>query len=493
MVRSPTASLSLPLSQLRNDLRQILRAGVDAVDPERLVREALGRIDSSFVATDSASASPSEAPCVVAVGKAARPMFTAVASAIRVGPTVLAIPLTAARPGRGVAAPTARGAHETAGERGERKSGDEQGAPESGARLPRDSRQAAREDDHVSIFEAGHPAPNQASAEAGEAALALAHKSASRGGLLVLLSGGASAMMVAPVPGVPLDDKVETSRRLMAAGAPIHELNCVRKHLSRIKGGQLAAAARRTLTLALSDVHAPLADDPSVIGSGPTVPDETTFSDALAIARSRRVTLPSTVLEYLERGARGEVAETVKPGDPRVAESVHRIVGNRQAAAEAARRAAESCGYHVIIIAPPTTGEAREAARAFVTEARRLGETAPRPLCVIGSGETTVTVRGGGVGGRNQEFALAAAPDLAQIGVPAVLGSAGTDGIDGPTDAAGAVADSMTIDRSAPLGLDADAALAANDAYRFFEPLGDLILWGPTGTNVGDLHVLLIG
>jgi hydroxypyruvate reductase len=380
-------------------------------------------------------------------------MFSAVAELVPIGPAIVATSLT----------------------RAEQASVVTQAAGEAGSRF----------------FDAGHPAPNEASVAAGESALALAERSAG-GGLLVLLSGGASAMLVAPVPGVSLGEKTDTSRRLMGAGAPIHELNCVRKHLSRIKGGRLAAAARRTLTLALSDVHGPVADDPSVIGSGPTVPDETTFQDALAVIAARKVDVPATVKTYLERGVRGEASESIKPRDPRIAESSYRVIGNRQTAVAGAARAARERGYHPVVIDPATTGEARDAGRGFVQEARRLGSQAPRPLCVIGSGETTVTVRGSGLGGRNQEFALAAASLLVHLG-PAALGSAGTDGIDGPTDAAGAVVDPTTLDRARRLELDPAAALEANDAYRFFALLGDLILWGPTGTNVGDLHVLLMG
>ena len=349
----------------------------------------------------------------------------------------------------------------------------------------------------AAVFEAGHPAPNRASLEAGEQALALARESATRGGLLVLLSGGASAMLALPAEGVSLEEKMDTAGALMAAGAAIDELNCVRKHLSRIKGGRLAAAARRTVTLALSDVHAPVADDPSVIGSGPTVPDPTTFADALDVLRSRGIGAPGAVMDHLARGARGQVQETVKPGDPRLADSVFRVIGNRHTAMEGARRAASARGYAVFCLAEATTGEAREAGRLFVEQAMRFAAGAAQPVCVLGSGETTVTVRGDGRGGRNQEFVLGAAGRVSApggaIGPPVVLASAGTDGIDGPTEAAGAIADSSTLERAVRHGLDPATFLASNDAYRFFEPLGDLIRWGPTGTNVGDVHVLLIG
>jgi glycerate 2-kinase len=342
----------------------------------------------------------------------------------------------------------------------------------------------------VDLINSSHPAPNEASVRAGARALEVAREA--EGTLLVLLSGGASAMMISPVDGVSLADKRETSRALMSAGAAIHELNCVRKHLSRVKGGQLGVAARRVVTLALSDVHGPVPDDPSVIGSGPTVADETTFADALDVIRARRVEVPAAAIAYLERGARGAEPETIKPGDPRLRDARYEVIGSRRTAVDGARQAAESQGFTTITVDEATTGEAREAGRAFVEEALRRSAGVRRPVCVIGSGETTVTVRGAGRGGRNQEFSLGAAFVLNRLEGQAVLGSAGTDGVDGPTDAAGAMVDPTTMTRAAAAGLSVDAALADNDAYPFFNALGDLVVWGPTGTNVGDVHVLLL-
>jgi glycerate 2-kinase len=350
----------------------------------------------------------------------------------------------------------------------------------------------------VDVVAAGHPWPDQGSLQAAERALAVARRVPQTGCLLVLLSGGASAMLASPASGLTLEDKRETSRVLMAAGAAIDELNCVRKHLSGIKGGRLAAAARgRTVTLALSDVHGPVPDDPSVIGSGPTVPDATSFADALAVLRARHASVPAAVVEHLERGARGDVEETIKPGDPRVAGSTYRVIGNRQTAMTGAQQAAERLGYRAVVLEGATAGEAREAGPDWVRRALALARQHDGPVCVIGSGETTVTVRGAGVGGRNQEFALAAAPAIATASTAVqrtlVLASVGTDGIDGPTDAAGAVVDPLSLVRARELGVNAMAALAANDAYPVFDALGDLLRWGPTGTNVGDLHVLLAG
>ena len=346
-------------------------------------------------------------------------------------------------------------------------------------------------------FDAAHPSPDAASEAAGLRALAVAAQSGADGTLIVLLSGGASSMLAVPAPTLSLADKIATSRALMHAGVPIVDLNCVRKHLSAIKGGRLAARARRTMTWAISDVHGPIADDPAVIGSGPTVADPSTCADALAIVRRAGVApaLPASVMAHLEGGK----DETPKPGDPRLRDSSYVVIANRHLAMDGAARAARALGYDVQVIEQATGGEARDAGVAFASAA--LGEEAVKgrgsfgPRCIIASGETTVRVRGSGRGGRNQEFALAAVPVLESL-MPrnraVVLASAGTDGIDGPTDAAGAIADTSSGARALRAGVRWDAALASNGAYDFFEPLGDLIVWGPTGTNVGDVHVMLV-
>lgn len=299
-------------------------------------------------------------------------------------------------------------------------------------------------------------------------------------------------MLALPMEGISLSDKIAATDALLRAGVAIEGLNTVRKHLSRIKGGRLAAAAPNTVTFALSDVHGLHEDDPSVIGSGPTVADPTTFADALSVIRDSGGTVPMAVTEHLERGVRGEVEETPKPGDLRLSHSTFEIIGNRHTALEAALRAAQDHGYVAHVVPAATTGEAREAAQRFFSEVKWLASDGPRPLCVLAAGETTVTVRGDGVGGRNQEFALAMIPMIGNSGRAAAFASAGTDGVDGPTDAAGAVVDSSTLERAVRAGVDWRQALAANDAYRFFEPLGDLVRWGPTGTNVGDVQVFLV-
>jgi glycerate 2-kinase len=343
----------------------------------------------------------------------------------------------------------------------------------------------------LTVLLGDHPVPSVRSEDAGRRALALAAVTDDAVQLLVLLSGGASALMAVPADGLTLDDKRATTSLLLRSGADIDALNTVRKHLSAIKGGWLAAAANLPVTtLAISDV---VGDDPSVIGSGPTVPDASTFADALAaIDRfgGRRV-YPARVVERLERGRRGEVPETprlLRPPSPE-----WRLVGSRFLAMQGAAVHARQLGYEVIVRDEPVTGEARLAGEAFVKSLPVHSGVTP-PLCVISSGETTVTVGGSGRGGRNQEFALSAADHLAGSPIPVAVASVGTDGIDGPTDAAGAIVDRDTVARAAAAGLPSlSAFLADNNAYRLFEPLNDLIKTGPTGTNVGDLQICLIG
>ncbi len=348
----------------------------------------------------------------------------------------------------------------------------------------------------VATVRAGHPIPTEASEAAGRAALDLARGAAADESLLVLLSGGASALLCAPADGITLTDKQATTKLLLEAGASIGELNAVRKHLSAVKGGGLTAAARcEVTTFALSDVVGPVPDDPGVIGSGPTAPDASTWAEALAVVTRRGVLarLPAAVRDRLEAGARGELAETPKPGDPRLARAAWHLIGSRVDAMDAARNAAIDRGFSTITIEAPIVGEARDAGPAFVAQALEVSRRLPRPVCVIGAGETTVRVVGKGRGGRNQELALAVAVSLASLAEPAAFLSAGTDGIDGPTDAAGGLVDTTTQARARGLGVDIDASLADNDAYHALDRLGDLVRTGPTDTNVGDLQVLVIG
>jgi glycerate-2-kinase len=309
--------------------------------------------------------------------------------------------------------------------------------------------------------------------------------------VLVLLSGGASAMMALPARGLTLDDKRHTVSRLLAEGAPIFDLNTVRKHISAIKGGRLAEAAAATMiTLALSDV---VGDEPSTIASGPTVADPTTFADALAVLErfGGADVYPRAVVARMRAGVVGMVGDTPKPGASAFRRTRLRVIGSARDALAAATRAATALGYRVRVVAAPTTGEARAAAVPLLAGLVRWQTS--DPLCLLASGETTVTIKGPGKGGRNQELALAMAPILARLGADIVAACVGTDGVDGPTDAAGALVDRTTSARARAAGLDVETALGSNDSYDVFDRLGDLIRTGPTGTNVGDLQVILAG
>jgi glycerate 2-kinase len=338
----------------------------------------------------------------------------------------------------------------------------------------------------------GHPVPDEGSERAGRRALEMAASLRPDETLLVLLSGGASALLAVPAEGLLLDEKQRATVQLLKAGADIHALNTVRKHLSAIKGGWLASrSAGPVRTFVISDV---VGDDVSVIASGPTVPDPSTFADARQLLEryGGASAYPAAVVARLDRGARGELPETPKPVYPGLVKSDIKIIGSRRDSMLGAQGRALSLGYEVVRIEEPVIGEARVSALAHVRAAVASALDRPRPLCIVSSGETTVNVTGHGKGGRNQEFALASAELLSQFGGPAALASVGTDGVDGPTDAAGALVDSMTIARAERERLRPDRFLADNNAYAFFSALGDLIHTGPTGTNVGDLQVILL-
>lgn len=334
--------------------------------------------------------------------------------------------------------------------------------------------------DDTAVLHGAHPVPDDASVRAGERLLELARATGPQDTLVLLVSGGASAMV--EVPEVPLPDLRRVTSQLLAAGATIHATNCVRKHLSAIKGGRLAAACRgRVVSLVLSDVPG---DDLAVVGGGLGVPDQTTFKDALGVLAHFHLleTAPPSVVERFEAGAAGRVAETPK----HLPNATAALLGSNTDAVDAAHRAAKELGYQVVRV--PLGGEARAAGLAIARGAANIIQTAA-PVCVIAGGETTVRVTGGGQGGRNQELVLGAVEHLA--GRRQVLASLATDGVDGPTDAAGALADGRTLARARALGLDVQEHLLGNDAYGFFEPLDDLIETGPTGTNVADVAVCL--
>jgi glycerate 2-kinase len=341
----------------------------------------------------------------------------------------------------------------------------------------------------VVLAEAGHPVPDARGVQAAGRLLELASGAAADDLVIVLVSGGGSALTPAPAGDVTLAEKQTVTRSLLAAGAAIGELNTVRKHLSRFKGGQLARAAAPALvvTLVLSDV---IGDPLDVIASGPTAPDPTTFTEALKIMRMRGLLAdaPFSVRARLQAGARGEVLETPKPRDPIFGRVGHVIIGNNQLVVNAAMERARSLGYHSEVLTRELQGEARHMAQVLIERTRALEP----PACLIAAGETTVTVRGQGRGGRCQEFALAAALSIEGDDGLTVL-AAGTDGTDGPTDAAGAVVDGSTVTRGRRAGLDMRAALDDNDAYRVLRATGDLIVTGPTNTNLLDLYLVVRG
>ena len=336
-----------------------------------------------------------------------------------------------------------------------------------------------------------HPLPDARSVAAGRRAIEVAQRTDSDDTLVVLLSGGASALMAVPAGALMLEDKRTAVNALLKGGADITALNTIRKHLSAVKGGRLAAAAPGpTVCLAISDV---VGDDLSVIGSGPTVPDPSTYRDAWDYIERLGVEplLTEAARNYLRAGLEGTIAETPKAGDPRFAHSVTRVIGGRFNAMSGAAETARALGYDVIVGQEPIVGDARTMGPVVLDRARTLAAGIQRPIAVIFSGETTVKVVGAGKGGRNQEIALSVARTLAVESGDVALGSVGTDGIDGPTDAAGAYSDTTTITRAEQQGLDADAFLADNNAYAFFQRIDDLIITGPSTTNVGDLQIVL--
>lgn len=344
----------------------------------------------------------------------------------------------------------------------------------------------------IELHECGHPVPDEEGV-AGAARIAAIAEGAGKDDLvLCLISGGGSALLPLPAAPITLEEKQATTKLLLACGASIHEINAVRKHISRIKGGQLARLAfpATVEALLLSDV---IGDDLDVIGSGPTAPDASTFGGVLAILDRYqiRARVPAAVRERLEQGFRGELPETPKPQDKLFARVRNVVVGSSRLALDAAARSARELGYRTLVLSSVIEGETREIARmhaAIAHEIAASGQPVKAPACLITGGETTVTLKGQGLGGRNQEFVLASAIDIQGL-KNVVVFSAGTDGTDGPTDAAGAIADGDTLRR----GPEARRFLDDNDSYHYFQPLGDLVMTGPTNTNVADVRIVLVG
>jgi glycerate 2-kinase len=434
-------------SQARADLMRIYAAAVSAVDPRRIVARAIGS-GSAALPEAKEMIERARRVSVLAVGKAAIGMGAEALSIC--GEKVETSLAIAPPPIMGSAAPTG-----------------------------------------LRIIQGAHPLPDESSLKAGEAVLKFVASIEPGALLLFLLIGGASALIAAPVGSVTLADKVMVTSALMNAGASIHELNTVRKHLSAIKGGGLARAVPegvRVLTLILSDVPG---NALATIGSGPTVGDPSTYSDAIAVLKRRKVwgRAPEAVRDHLERGAAGEIEETPKPDDSALERVRNIIIADNATAVDGARECATLLGYNVVEMRD-LSGKADEAGRRIATS---IGAIAGPPTCFVAGGETAVDVVAGGKGGRSQQAALAMALEIAEFKGRSITALfAGTDGIDGPTDAAGAIVDCDTVRRAAEAGWDAADVLARTDAYPLFKALGDLVITGPSGTNVADVFIGLV-
>jgi len=345
------------------------------------------------------------------------------------------------------------------------------------------------------IIEAGHPIPDQNGYEGAKIILNLLKGSGPQDLVIFLLSGGASALLPFPANGIELREKQEATQLLLDCGADIKEINSVRKHISRMKGGWLAKWAYPSTVIGfiLSDV---VGDQLDAIGSGPTVPDPSTFDEAWEVLKKYKLLdrIAPSIKTFLKLGKEGKVEESIKMGDVVFEKVYNSIIGSNIISLRAAERKALSLGLNTLILSSSIEGETREASRfhtAIAKEVISSGNPIQRPACILSGGETTVTIKGNGLGGRNQEFALAGAIEISGI-EKIVLLSGGTDGTDGPTDAAGALADHTTIQRAKSMGMDPKAHLNNNDAYPFFQKLGDLLITGPTQTNVMDVRIILV-
>lgn len=354
--------------------------------------------------------------------------------------------------------------------------------------------QGNRLPERIRLFEAGHPVPDANGEKAAGVIADLLHGLDERTLVLTLISGGGSALFVSPFPPVTLAEKQATTDLLLKAGADIFRLNTVRKHLSRVKGGRLAQAIQPAagISLILSDV---IGDPLDVIASGPTAPDPTSFREALDVLEKYRIqrAVPPKVLELFINGMEGKVPETPKPGNVVFQRITNRIIGGNRTALEAARQKAEEAGLKTVVLPEPISGEAREAGKWLAEKALSLAHQGVGgfPICMISGGETTVTVTGGGKGGRNMELALAFSTEIAGTKGITLL-SAGTDGTDGPTDAAGAIVDGRTMEKGLAMGMDPAIFLGRNDSYSYFQRTNELLVTGPTGTNVMDMQLILV-
>jgi len=351
--------------------------------------------------------------------------------------------------------------------------------------------------ERIRLVEAGHPIPDAAGVRAVQETRDLLKDLSPDDIVLCLISGGGSALWPAPAEGITLEAKQDVTARLLRAGATIRELNAVRKHLSALKGGQLAnwASPARVISLIMSDV---IGDPIDFIASGPTAPDTTSFFDALAIVQKYAIDVPEPVLDRLQEGSQGRIPETPKPGDPLFKRVENYIIANNRLLVDAAAEKAREMKFNTLILSTEIEGEAKDIGGFFASVAREIGHSGnpvKRPACVLAAGETTVTVRGSGIGGRNQEMALACAMAMSArpSPTPSCFASIATDGTDGPTSAAGGLVDEFTCARAAKIGLTPLQFLLSNDSFNFLKATGDLIVTGPTQTNLMDLQILLVG
>ncbi len=440
------------LAQLRTDARTIFYSGVKAADPENAVQRSVKVTGSKLEIQDKVyDLARYDGVYVIGAGKAAAAMAQAVEA--RLGPWLKG-GIVNVKYGHGIA-------------------------------LKR-----------IKVHEAGHPVPDDAGIRGVDRMIKLLRGTGEKDLVLFLVSGGGSALLPCPAEGLTLEDKQKVTELLLGCGATIHEINAVRKHLSLIKGGQMARLAHPStlISLILSDV---IGDDIDCIASGPTAPDKSTFSDCIRIIENHgiRHRMPLAVMALLARGKRGELEETLKENDAVFSKTHNVIIGNNFLALDSARQRSDELGYHSLILSSSFQGDTKDAAKvhaALAKEILTMNHPVPRPACVISGGETTVVIKGNGLGGRNQEFALAAAIDIDGL-EPVVILSGGTDGTDGPTDAAGALADGRTLARAGETGMTANTYLDRNDSYHFFQTLDDLLVTGPTHTNVMDLRLVLVG
>ncbi len=446
---SKTCSLCL---KARKTILELLEEGLKAADPYHAVRKHISRVDGKIVVNGEAFTP--EKIYLIALGKASVPMTLAVEEVL--GDLIVEGVVSAPKYSRGVF-----------------------------NKLPSKSK----------VLWAGHPIPDQDSVRAGEKALEIALKAGERDLVIVLVSGGGSALMERPADEISLNELIETTKLLLKSGATIDEINTVRKHLSWFKGGWLAKKAypANLVALIISDV---VGDPLETIASGPTAPDPTTFNDAYNVLRYYGIwdRLLEKPREYIEKGLRGEVPETPKPGDKVFSRVYNKIVASNIVSLKAMEKKAKEKGYNTIILTSRIQGEARHVGRVLAgiaLEVHYNGYPVKPPAVILSGGETTVTVVGDGRGGRNQELVLSASLDIAgHHGI--ALASIGTDGVDGVTDAAGAIADAHTLERSRSKKLSPYDILARNDSYTFFKKLGDLIITGPTGTNVNDIQIIVV-